>query len=510
MIKTSYPCQGSERQVTYFDNVLAVCLDDDSPAGRAKASAEMGRELCHEGGPVAMSTRRQCLSAFKSSGWMFIEPNTSCTRAVSTGQNLQSTCAHGRLCTRQNGDILIAMPYLNIQLAADIQNPEEFLASAGLSMIHQYTFGIHHYLTGTPPGVHPLEFAHEMEQRSEVIFAEPEFTEHIPHRGLSRREIQSSGNPWQWDIIDAAGAWELSTGKGMRIGVIDSGFNITHRDLVDAFNDHSGFFASRIFSAARFKRTKDSSFPNHKHGTFCAGIACARANDEDGIGIAHEANVTALAALQRDLLGSQSTLARAIVYAARPSSEDTSLEGQHGCDVISCSLGPDAADWAMSTTLRNAIDFAVTQGRNGLGIPLFWAAPNDEVPISGAQGTDEVSSYLNTITIGASNRLDFHGGTAFGPELDFLAPGIDVLSLDDDSGTRRAQGTSYAAPCAAGVAALMLSVNPDLSWSEVRDMMRRSCDQVGGVTYDAEGRHERYGFGRINALKAVKSALGTS
>jgi thermitase len=508
MIKTTYPCRGQERKITYFEGVLAVCLDDDSEQGRAKASAELGKELCNSGGHVANSTRQQCLSAFKSSGWMFIEPNTSCKRAVAAGSGPQLTSAHGRLCTRENGDILIAMPYLNIQLAPDVRNPKELLAAMGLPVVHQYAFGTHHFMTGTPPGVRPLEFAHEIEQRSEVLFAEPEFTEHIPHRNLSRREVQNSGNPWQWDIIDAAAAWELSTGRGVRIGVIDSGFDIGHRDLVDVFNDHSGFFASRIFSAARFKRTKDRSYPNHKHGTFCAGIACARANDEDGIGVAHEADVTALAALQRDLLGSQSTLARAIVYAASPVSEDTSLEGQKGCDVISCSLGPDSADWAMSSTLQNAIDFSVTHGRGGRGTPVFWAAPNDEVPISSAQGKDEVSSYHNTITIGASNRLDQHGGTAFGPELDFLAPGIDVLSLDSGSGTRRAQGTSYAAPCAAGVAALMLAVNPDLSWSEIRRLMQESCDKVGGVTYDADGRHERYGSGRINALKAVKAASG--
>jgi thermitase len=54
----------------------------------------------------------------------------------------------------------------------------------------------------------------------------------------------------------------------------------------------------------------------------------------------------------------------------------------------------------------------------------------------------------------------------------------------------------------------MLAVNPELSWSEIRRLMQESCDKVGGVTYDTDGRHERYGSGRINALKAVKAGSG--
>jgi hypothetical protein len=67
-------------------------------------------------------------------------------------------------------------------------------------------------------------------------------------------------------------------------------------------------------------------------------------------------------------------------------------------------------------------------------------------------------------------------------------------------------GTSAATPLAAGIAALMLSLNPTLTASEIRQLMRNTCDKVGGVTYTA-GTHPEYGYGRVNAAKAVESAM---
>jgi hypothetical protein len=94
-----------------------------------------------------------------------------------------------------------------------------------------------------------------------------------------------------------------------------------------------------------------------------------------------------------------------------------------------------------------------------------------------------------------------------GEELDFLAPGGSVVSTASGGGTRTDTGTSFAAPLAAGVGALVLSINPDLTAEEMRRILRDTCDKIGGVNYNAAGHHDDYGFGRINAFRAVIQAM---
>ena len=94
------------------------------------------------------------------------------------------------------------------------------------------------------------------------------------------------------------------------------------------------------------------------------------------------------------------------------------------------------------------------------------------------------------------------GGDLLKP--DILAPGVDVYSTRSGSGYGFSTGCSYSAPLAAGVAALVLARHPDWTRDQVRLRLRESCDKVGGVPYDAQGRHDEYGFGRINAEKAVQ------
>jgi len=81
-----------------------------------------------------------------------------------------------------------------------------------------------------------------------------------------------------------------------------------------------------------------------------------------------------------------------------------------------------------------------------------------------------------------------------------------VVSTTGNGGYGRGLGTSYAAPCAAGCAALALSVNPALSRDELRQIMRTAADKVGGAVYDGKGHNDDYGFGRVNAQRAVQLA----
>jgi uncharacterized repeat protein (TIGR01451 family) len=130
-----------------------------------------------------------------------------------------------------------------------------------------------------------------------------------------------------------------------------------------------------------------------------------------------------------------------------------------------------------------------------------------------------------TIAVGASTDRDFradysqYGDSTNGGKLDFVAPagmGWNQVTTLDTTGiggnsigdiTATFDGTSAACPVAAGIGALVLSVNPELTAAEARSLMQQTCDRIGGVTYDANGRHPEYGYGRVNASNAVRRAM---
>ena len=104
---------------------------------------------------------------------------------------------------------------------------------------------------------------------------------------------------------------------------------------------------------------------------------------------------------------------------------------------------------------------------------------------------------------GRKARQALEDGSAHGPKLEFLAPGREVFSTKSGSKYGVGTGTSYACPLTAGVAALVLSRFPNWTRDQVRQRLRDTCDKIGGVKYDAAGRHDEYGFGRINADRAT-------
>ncbi len=123
------------------------------------------------------------------------------------------------------------------------------------------------------------------------------------------------------------------------------------------------------------------------------------------------------------------------------------------------------------------------------------------------------ASHPDTIAVGASTNFDFRADySCYGTDLHFVAPGgggsadiwttVRTGSGDAGGNYRAVRGTSVASPLAAGVAALMLSKNPDLTAQEIRDIMCATCDKVDSLPY-TNGRNDYYGYGRINAKKAL-------
>jgi len=316
------------------------------------------------------------------------------------------------------------------------------------------------------------------------------------HYNDGSKDVTGSG-------INSVKAWELTRGCGperpMRIAIIDIGMQVDHPALKEGIIGGGYFLSSDHGKRFQFVRYHPgiAGFPDDNHGTFCLGIAGAR---KGVFGSAPESHLIAIACSPEGILH---TLARAIAYAADPRNEDPDASGDDGADVIACSLRPlIERKWKFSsipTVLHEAITFAATKGRKGLGIPLFWAVDNNYRPIE----EDKLCSHEYVIAVGKSNCYNQADGSAFGDKLEFLAPGANVYSTRSKARYGSGSGTSYAAPLAAGVGALVLARHPEWSRQEVLHCLRSSCDRVGGVKYKA-GRHVDYGYGRINAAKAVE------
>ncbi|MDP8929394.1 MAG: S8 family serine peptidase [Actinomycetota bacterium] len=499
---------GARVPVTEVDGVVAVQVGED-----AESVAESGRLGETAAGPqVAMPAfdiDAEEAAALRASGWVFVRPVPQLESAQASGELPDDVSHVGAVFTQADGHVLIGTRQLTVQLSPELSDEQARarLAEEGLTIVRELWFAPNQFEATVDAGVDALEAANALQESGDAVYAEPTFVEYIGQRFVPTDPAY--GRQWHLNNTGGSGgvagadvsaqeAWDFTRGAATRIAVIDNGFDVTHGDLTAGVVAESGFFDA----AGNFRQTR-TNYPDNDHGTFCAGMAAARHNNgRDGCGSAPEAGLL-LVATRPDQVGTQATLARAVAYAANPTMEVANANPATGADVIVSSLGPNGANWALTTVLQNAIEFAARRGRKGRGTPIFWASSNGNFDIA----LDQVVSHPDVIAIGRSRRNDREDNSARGEELDFLAPGVSVVSTASGGGTRTDTGTSFAAPLSAGVGALLLSINHDLSADDVRQIMRRTCDRIGGVTYDAAGHNLDYGYGRVNAFRAVVRAM---
>ncbi|MGH9944336.1 MAG: S8 family serine peptidase [Pyrinomonadaceae bacterium] len=380
-----------------------------------------------------------------------------------------------------------------------------------------------------------LEVANDWAEMDEVAFAAPNFVSQFqrqapPNLRAEEWHLRLPGNgPKNAEGVDILAAWKLTRGKrAIVVAVLDDGVDIEHPNMrsriwknPDASSpDKNGrdFFLADTDPGHFNPRPKLFRDPFHImsgndiHGTPCAGVIAAGGRSGGSVGAAPRCRVLPIKVFHADDLASTARVADAIRHAALHA------------DILSCSWSGGG-----HPNIQAALADAINIGRQGKGVAIFCAAGNDSTA-SAKRPVGFPARDRNAIAVGAcTDRARIASYSNVGPQLAFVAPssggtrgifttdvalsnrgfnvGVAADGGTDGLHTNDFGGTSSATPLAAGVAALMLSVNPDLTHADVRDILARTADKIGGG-YDADGHSDVFGFGRINAGKAVQEARG--
>jgi subtilisin family serine protease len=333
---------------------------------------------------------------------------------------------------------------------------------------------------------------------------------------------------WGHDAVDAPEAWNAGyRGAGVRVFVLDEGIDAEHPDISPNLNTT----LSASFVPDEDWNIRPGRFFNH--GTHVAGTIAAADNGFGVIGIAPEAELVAVKVLSEFTgSGAFSWVINGIIYAAN-----------NEADVINMSLGGLAirSDGSNTAQLKNAINRATTYAYQK-GATVVVAAGNDGLDLDHLGEYFPGASSLVVLPADAPNVISISATAPFGwaldPENEFLdnptyytnfgqsainfaAPGgtveypgeefcqvaglvrpcwvFDLVFSTSSEGWSWAQGTSMAAPHAAGVAALIIGKNGgSMKPAQVIAAMKRSADDLG-----KSGKDDYYGNGRVNAYRAV-------
>lgn len=443
---------------------------------------------------------------------------------------------------------------VGFEASTTVHEKEKVLEAHGLKYVKAYAGLQDVYLlevTATA-GKNPVKVCMDLVERQEIRFAEPNLinryqTYHRPTDDLFGLQwhLQSSD-----DIelvagadVSATQAWDMERGKRDTIvAILDDGFDLTHPD----FQGMEKVVGARDFIDNDFlpdPSTQKGDF----HGTPVAGVAIG---EENGRGIVGAAPGCAFMPIRFDLRADDNLMFEIFEYAGRRA------------HVMSNSWGPVPVFAPLSSLQFEQItDLVEKGGPDGKGCNILFAAGNYNAPLMDmdnrefewrhpSQGTrvtrgailNGYAAHPKVITVAASTSLNLKAAYSnWGKEVNFCAPsnnfhpinpqvrlaGRGIWTADnEESGlgftidsryTGRFGGTSSATPLAAGVAALVKSANPNLTASEIQNILETTADKIEDTnpdpvlgqrkgTYDANGHSEWFGFGKINAEKAVQQA----
>ncbi len=240
----------------------------------------------------------------------------------------------------------------------------------------------------------------------------------------AKDSAQRSEETWGIQRVHAPSAWSITQGKGVKVAVIDTGIDYTHPELTGQVDGG--------YSAIAKTENPSDYMDDNGHGTHVSGTIAAHKDGKGVVGVAPQARLYAVKVLDADGSGNLSDVIDGIVWAAK-----------NHMDVANMSLGAPVDSEAM----KRAVRFA-----RGSGVVIVCAAGNS----GGSVGFP--GAYDDVIAVAASDKDDkLASFSSRGPEVDFIAPGVDIVSSKMGGGFISYSGTSMASPHVAGLAALAVS-----------------------------------------------------
>jgi subtilisin family serine protease len=273
--------------------------------------------------------------------------------------------------------------------------------------------------------------------------------------------------PWGVTRIDAPSAWTLATGQGVRVGIVDTGVNMSHPDLCE--NIKGGFDA-----ISESEGTGD----DNGHGTHVAGTIAALDNGFGVVGVAPEAHIYAAKSFDSKGKGVTSDIIQGIEWCM-----------DQDVHIINMSFGTTESSKALELAISKAAEagillVAASGNTGGQNTVLYPARDRNVVAVAASTKGDEIAAFSSS-----------------GPEVDITGPGADIYSTYKGYRYKTLSGTSMACPHVTGVAALVLSAAPQLSAEEIEELIYATATPLDGFS------RERQGAGLVNARVAVASAI---
>ncbi len=535
---------GNERQLTAAKDLVVIRTQNDQvieKSGFGKKHTNMldSMELMHKYEPLGIYVMR-------IRGNKKRKQRDQARKALAKESNVRFA---GRVFCQEDKTPVLYTENIFIKFHKEVDKTEQtaFLTDHNLDVKSESPFSTNGYFVGMEEGIGSdiFQICMDMLDDERVEYCHPE---------LIFIKEKKSIHPRQWHLkptvldgvqvnshVNVEQAWTKSKGEGVTIAIIDDAIDIRHQDFSTQGKIVHPYNAFYPIGTPNGQNPSPINF-GESHGTCCAGVACA-SGLFNASGVAPDAKLMPIK-LPPDL-GSYKE-SEAIQYAV-----------DHGADIISCSWGPADGAWdnpndprhfqasGIPDHTREALRYAVEQGRNGKGCLILWAAGNGNESVE----LDGYASNEFVLAIAASNIRDKRSiYSDFGDSIFCCFPSNDFTRMDnggyyldggiwatdgstygynpswngielrydfyDNSGkyTSSFGGTSSATPGVAGIIALMLSANPELTHNDVRALLRQSCIQIdaNNGNYDGNGHSRWYGYGKPDANRAVELALSFS
>ena len=323
--------------------------------------------------------------------------------------------------------------------------------------------------------------------------------------------------------VNADKVWELGfTGQGIVVSVIDAGVNYNHLDLADHLWDGGEAFPHHGYDV---RNDDDDPMDDMGHGTHCAGTVAGDGTAGSQTGVAPDAQIMCIKSVNADGTGGAVKLAEGMEWSV-----------EHGCDIISMSMGlvhPSVTERELfRRTCVSILDAGVSSficaGNEGFALDQYPIPQNVRIPGScpppyldpdQMANPGELSSAIVVGSVDDNDQASFftangpctwqdteYGDYAYNPGIglirpDVCAPGESIKSLNytSNTGYKSMTGTSQATPCVAGIAALMLSKNPELSPADICRILEETSVKLTPTKSNLTG------CGRVDALAAVEA-----